>query len=163
LDKFSLLKQLTGEFPMTRLLYEKSISHQGHLIIPFVFARADEQLIYSYKLLSGLSHKGRFNKSDNPAGIYSNRLDSIIDIAKSHLDKNSDLVNSSDYFKRRYTYRDNLIIVYEVVGKYFYDHYKPDSLNNVAAPKLFQSEQECISWIKQGLDRSYRGEEAEKV
>jgi hypothetical protein len=56
-----------------------------------------------------------------------------------------------------------LIVIHEGAGKYFYDHYKPEELNNVAAPKLFKSESDCISWIKQGLDRSHKGEEAEKV
>lgn len=147
---------------MCYLLYEKSISYQGHLIIPFNFGRVDEQLIYSYKLLSELSYKGKLHKSDNPAGIYSSSIDSIIDIAKEHLDTNSDVVNNLDYFKCRYTYRHNLIIIYEESGKYFYDHYKPDSLDNVAAPKIFKSEQDCISWIKQGLDHSSLGEEVEK-
>lgn len=148
---------------MSRLLYENSVSYKGHLIIPFLFGKVDSQSIYSYKLLSELGYKGKFHKSENPAGIYSNSIDNIMATAKEHLDKNSDVINSIDYFKCRYTYRHNLIIIYESAGKYFYDHYKPENLNNVAAPKLFKSEQECISWIKQGLDRSYIGEEAEKV
>lgn len=148
---------------MSRLLYEKSVSYKGYLIIPFVFGIADSQSIYSYKLLSELGHKGKFHKSENPVGIYSSSLEGSITVAKEHLDKNSDVVSSDDYFKRRYTYRNNLIIVYETGGKYFYDHYKPEHLNNVAAPKIFKSEQECISWIKQGLDRSAIGEEAEKL
>jgi hypothetical protein len=96
-------------------------------------------------------------------GIYSSSWEGSITVAKEHLDKNSEVVSSDDYFKRRYTYQNNLIIVYETGGKYFYDHYKPEHLNNVAAPKIFKSEQECISWIKQGLDRSAIGEEAEKL
>ena len=148
---------------MNRLLYEKSVSYKGHLIIPFVFGMADGESIYSYKLLSELGHKGKFHKSENPSGIYSDSSDSIIDIAKEHLDKNLDIGTSVDYFKCRYTYRDNLIVIHEGAGKYFYDHYKPEELNNVAAPKLFKSESDCISWIKQGLDRSHKGEEAEKV
>lgn len=139
---------------MNRLLYEKSVSYKGHLIIPFIFGAADEKSIYSYKLLSELGHKGKFNKAENPAAIYSDSSDSIIAIAKEHLDNYSDVGTSIDYFKCRYTYRDNLIIVHAAGGKYFYDHYKPEELNNVAAPKLFNSEYECISWIKQGLDRS---------
>jgi hypothetical protein len=47
-----------------------------------------------------------------------------------------------------------LIIVYQLANKYFYDHYKPENLNNVAAPKIFETEQECINWIKEGLDKS---------
>lgn len=148
---------------MSRLLYEKSVSYYGHLIIPFIYGRADEQTIYSYKLLSGLGHKGKFHKSENPVGMYSSSVERIVAIAKEHLDENSDVVSRDDYFKHRYTYRNNLIIVYEVSGKYFYDHYNPYSLNNIAAPKIFKSEYECIRWIKQGLDRSHTGEEAEKV
>jgi hypothetical protein len=139
---------------MSRLLYEKSVPDKGHLIIPFIFGVADGKSIYSYKLLSELGHKGKFHKAENPAGIYSNSSDSIIAIAKEHLDNSSDVVTTIDYFKYRYTYLYNLIIVHETAGKYFYDHYKPEGLNNVAAPKLFNSEYECISWIKQGLDRS---------
>lgn len=148
---------------MSQLLYEKSVSYKGYLIIPFVFGIADGQSVYSYKLLSELGHKGKFHKSENPAGIYSSSWEGSIAVAKEHLDQNSKVFSSDDYFKRRYTYQNNLIIVYETGGKYFYDHYKPDQLNNVAAPKLFKSEQECISWIKQGLDRSVIGEEAEKL
>jgi hypothetical protein len=139
---------------MNRLLYEKSVSYKEHLIIPFLFGKADSEAIYSYKLLAELGHKGKFHKSENPAGIHSNSIDTIIDIAKEHLEQNSDIESHVDHFKLRYTYRHNLIIVYESFGKYFYDHYKPESLNNVAAPKLFQSEQECINWIKLGLDGS---------
>lgn len=139
---------------MNRLLYEKSISHQGHLIIPFVFGIVDSRSIYSYKLLSELGRKGRFHKSENPAGICSNRMDIIVDIAKEFLDENSDVVNITNYFKWRYTYHNNLIIISEETGKYFYDHYKPDNLNNIAAPKIFESEEACLNWIKQGLDGS---------
>ncbi|MBD2016456.1 hypothetical protein H6F96_21085 [Microcoleus sp. FACHB-53] len=148
---------------MSRLLYEKSVSYKGYLIIPFVLGIADSQSIYSYKLLSELGHKSKLHKSENPVGIYSSSWEGSITVAKEHLDKNSEVVSSDDYFKRRYTYQNNLIIVYETGGKYFYDHYKPEHLNNVAAPKIFKSEQECISWIKQGLDRSAIGEEAEKL
>ena len=148
---------------MSLLLYEKSVSHKGHLIIPFICGGANSQSIYSYKLLSVLGYKGKFHKIENPAGICSNSIDSITEIAKEHLDKNSDFVSDVYYFKRRYTYRQDLIIIYEGAGKYFYDHYKPERLNNVAAPKLFKSEQDCISWIKQGLERSQISEEAENV
>jgi hypothetical protein len=148
---------------MSLLLYEKSVSYKGYLIIPFVFGIADSQSIYSYKLLSELGHKCKFHKSENPVGIYSSSLEGSITVAKEHLDQNSEVFSSDDYFKRRYTYRNNLIIVYATGGKYFYDHYKPDQLNNVAAPKIFKSEQECISWIKEGLDHSVIGEEAETL
>lgn len=42
---------------MSRLLYEKSVSYKGYLIIPFVFGIANSQSIYSYKLLSELGLK----------------------------------------------------------------------------------------------------------
>ncbi|MBD2084959.1 hypothetical protein NDI49_22765 [Trichocoleus sp. ST-U3] len=139
---------------MSRLLYENSVSYKGYLIIPFVFGIADGQNIYSYSLLSELGHKGKFHKLENPAGIYSSCIDTIIEAAKEHLDENSDVVSQNDYFKNRYIYQDNLIIVYQLGSKYFYDHYKSDNLNNVAAPKIFGTEQECITWIKEGLDKS---------
>ncbi|MBD1837633.1 hypothetical protein [Coleofasciculus sp. FACHB-501] len=139
---------------MSRLLYENSVSHKGYLIIPFVFGMADDQNIYSYTLLSELGHKSKFHKLENPAGIYSSYLETIIEAAKEHLEENSDVVSQNDYFKNRYIYQDNLIIVYQLASKYFYDHYKPENLNNVAAPKIFGTEQECITWIKEGLDKS---------
>ncbi|HEY9903745.1 MAG TPA: hypothetical protein V6D43_15195 [Candidatus Sericytochromatia bacterium] len=147
---------------MSRLLYEKSVSYKGHLIIPFVLVTADSESIYSYRLLSELAHKGKFHKSDNPATLYMSSIEDIIAVAKEHLDKNSDIVSKEDYFKCRYTYRHNLIIIYQGAGKYFYDHYKPEALNNVAAPKLFNSELDCISWIKQGLNRSNLGKKRKR-
>lgn len=148
---------------MSRFLYEKSVSYKGHLIIPFVFGIVDGNPIYSYVLLSELGHKGKFHKSENPVGMYSCSISDIIDIAKSHLDDNSDVVTEGDYFKSRYTYRCDIIITYKLADKYFYDHYKNDSLNNVAAPRLFASEQECITWVKEGLDRSHINEEVERA
>ncbi|MBE9128413.1 MULTISPECIES: hypothetical protein [unclassified Coleofasciculus] len=148
---------------MNRLLYEKSISDNGHLIIPFVFSTVNSQTIYSYKLLSALVHKGTFHKAENPAGFYSNSIEGIFDVAQEHLNAHSDVFSPVDYFKCRYTYRYNLIIVYEESGKYFYDHYKSDSLNNVAAPKLFQSKDDCLRWIKAGLDRYPASEEAATI
>lgn len=147
---------------MSRLLYEKSVSYQGYLIIPFVFAMVDDLAIYSYKLLSEVGNKGQYHKSENPAEIYSDSIQGIIEVAEEHIAVNSDGVSREDYFKCRYTYRHNLIIVHEVAGKYFYDHYKPETLSNIAAPKLFKSEQACLSWIKQGLDRSHKGEATQK-
>ncbi|WP_017318102.1 hypothetical protein [Mastigocladopsis repens] len=137
---------------MSRLLYEHSVSYKGYLIIPFVFGKADNYEIYSYKLLSQICHKSQFHKAENPAGIYGSSIDNIIDIAEQHLDTYLEFVSHRDNFKSRYTYRDHLIILFQEAGKYFYDHYPPDSLNNIAAPKLFHSEYECLSWIKQGVD-----------
>jgi hypothetical protein len=136
-----------GEVKMSRLLYESSVSYQGYLIIPFVFSTIDNSKIYSYKLLAEIGHKSQFHKAENPAGIYGSNIDNIIDIAKEYIDKNLEFFSNGDIFKSRYTYRNNLIIVFEECGKYFYDHYPAESLNNIAAPKLFASEYECISWI----------------
>lgn len=148
---------------MSRLIYQKSVSSKGHLIIPFILGKIDSVTIYSYKLLSGLGHQGKFHKADNPRGIYAGNIQGIVDIAKEHLELYSDIAPSKDYFQARYTYRENLIIIYEEKGKYFYDHYKPDSLVNLAAPKLFNSEQACITWVKQGLDRSNSNEKTENA
>jgi len=138
---------------MSRLLYEYSLSYQGHLIIPYIFSQANFQQIYSYKLLSSDGRQGKFDRHDNPAGLYSSVLGEILQIAKDHLAQHSDIVNSTDYFKWRYTYGHDLIIVHEMSGKYYYDHYKSNSLSNIAAPKLFQSEYDCIMWVKEGLEK----------
>ncbi|QLE47082.1 hypothetical protein FD724_02330 [Nostoc sp. C057] len=137
---------------MSRLLYESSVSYKGYLIIPFVFGKVDNYEIYSYKLLSEIGHRSQFHKAENPAKIYGSSVSNIIDIAKEHIDQNSDFVNQRDSFKSRYIYRNHLIIIFQEGGKCFYDHYPPELLNNIAAPKLFKSEYECLSWIKQGLD-----------
>ena len=140
---------------MSRLLYESSVSFKGYLIIPFVFGKVDSYEIYSYKLLSEIGQKSQFHKAENPAGIYGNSISNIIDIAKEHIDKHSEFVSHGDSFQSRYTYYQNLIIVFQQDGQYFYDHYPPELLNNIAAPKLFKSEYECLSWIKQGLYRRH--------
>jgi hypothetical protein len=140
------------EVEMSRLLYENSMSYKGYLIIPFVFGKADNYEIFSYKLLAEIGHNSLFHKADNPAGIYGSNISNIIDIAKEHIDQQSEFISCGDSFKSRYIYRHNLIIICQQEGKYFYDHYPPELLNNIAAPKLFKSEYECLSWIKQGLD-----------
>ncbi|MEH2287952.1 hypothetical protein [Nostoc sp.] len=137
---------------MSRLLYEKSVSYKGYLIIPFVFGKADNYEIYSYKMLSEIGHRSEFHKAENPAQIYGGEVSNIIDIAKEHIDQNSESVHLGDSFKSRYVYRNNLIIIFQEGDKYFYDHYPPELLNNIAAPKLFKSEYECLNWIKQGFD-----------
>ncbi|MFM6191414.1 MAG: hypothetical protein ACKPEN_13430 [Planktothrix sp.] len=142
---------------MDRFLYEKSISYQGHLIIPFVRVTVSDRKIYSYMLLSQLGHKGKFHKTENPADLYCSQLEKILEIAQDHLDQHSDIVPQTDSFKCRYTYQNDLIVIYHEGNQYFYDHYKPYSLNNIAAPKLFGSEQDCINWVKTGLDRSETG------
>ncbi|MGB6301916.1 MAG: hypothetical protein WBF90_37880 [Rivularia sp. (in: cyanobacteria)] len=138
---------------MKHLIYESSVSYKGYLIIPFVFGKADNYEIHSYKLLSEIGNKSQYHKAENPAKIYGSSIENIINIAKEHIDKNSDFVSSNDdVFKHRYVFRNNLIIVSQEAGKYYYDHYLPDSLNNIAAPKLFKSEYECWCWVKQGID-----------
>ncbi|MDM9380150.1 hypothetical protein QUB80_05480 [Chlorogloeopsis sp. ULAP01] len=137
---------------MSRLLYEHSLSYKGYLIIPFVFGKANNYDIYSYKLLSEIGYQSHFHKAENPVGICGSSISNILEIAKEHLDNNLEFTSKGDYFQHRYVYRNNLIIVYQESGKYFYDHYPPDSLNNIAAPKIFTSEFECLNWIKQGLN-----------
>ncbi len=137
---------------MGHLLYKNSLSYKGYLIIPFVYGTADNCEIYSYKLLSEIGYNSQFHKAENPAQIYGSSISNIIEIAKEHINHNLEFVSEGDYFKYRYVYRNNLIIVYQEGGKYFYDHYPSDSLNNIAAPKIFTSEFECLNWIKQGLD-----------
>ncbi|WP_427160591.1 hypothetical protein ACQFX9_02710 [Aliinostoc sp. HNIBRCY26] len=145
---------------MSRLIYENSVSYKGYLIIPFVFGKADQYEIYSYKLLSEIGRKSHLHKSENPAQIYGNSTSNIVEIAKEHLDNNADFVSERDIFQSRYVYRRNLIILFHENGRYFYDHYPPELLNNIAAPKLFKSEYECLKWVKQGLDGQYLGQRA---
>ncbi|PAX53340.1 hypothetical protein [Brunnivagina elsteri] len=150
---------------MSRLIYENSVSYRGYLIIPFVcnkigntfIGNGSRGKIYSYKLLAENGSRNKLHKAENPTEIYGDSIDNIIDIGKKYIDrhlidKNLELVNKDDAFKNRYTYRNNLIIVSEEAGKYHYDHYSPESLNNIAAPKIFKSEFDCISWIKEGID-----------
>ena len=139
---------------MNRFLYESSVSHRGYLIIPFSTGTMKQQELYSYQLLCELGNRGKFHQFENPAELYSNSIEKLMAVAKQHLNQFSDILSQIDYFQSRYTYRDDLIIIHHEAGKYFYDHYKPDCLKNIAAPKIFKSEQECISWVKTGLDQS---------
>lgn len=139
-----------------RYLYEHSVSDRGYLIIPFVFGIASE-LIYSYTLLSELGHQGKFHKFENPAKLYSSSINQIIEVAKQHLKQYSDVESNRNYFQYRYTYLQHLIIIHEVNDRCFYDHYLPDKLNNIAAPKLFKSITDCVNWVKHGLERNYIG------
>jgi hypothetical protein len=155
-----------------RLLYEKSISYRGHLIIPFRFmtvSRLREEPLYSYVLLSELGLEGSLHQVENPGGLCTNSPEGVVAIAQAYLDThlpinagNAGTNPKTDYFKNRYTYRDNLIIIFAMGGKYFYDHYPPDKLHNIAAPKLFTSEQDCIDWIKDGMDRIHVDQEVER-
>jgi len=144
--------QWLGESWMSQLLYERSISHRGYLVIPFIFTKIDGETIYSYQLLSAIGRNGKFHKAENPTGLCDRTVDGITAIGKEFLDKHSDLQSDSGYFKHRYTYRHHLIITIHESNQWFYDHYPPDELRNIAAPKLFSSEDECLTWVKQGLD-----------
>ena len=139
---------------MDRLLYEYSVAHRGYLIIPYVSGAIETQSIYSYKLLSELGHRGKYHRADNPAQLHSASIDGIVMIAQDHLNEHSDIRKQDNDFKNRYTYRHNLIILYRQGDKCFYDHYPPQGLTNIAAPKIFRSETQCLNWIKQGLDRN---------
>ncbi|HLO85223.1 MAG TPA: hypothetical protein VK203_09460 [Nostocaceae cyanobacterium] len=137
---------------MSRLIYESAVSYKGYLIIPYIYGTADNYEIYSYKLLSEIGRRSKFHRVDNPARVYGSSISNIVDIAKEHIDQNAEFVSRDDGFRSRYVYRQNLIIVYKENGKYFYDHYPPDALNNVATPKEFPSEFECMKWVQQALD-----------
>ncbi len=148
-----------------RLLYEKSISYRGHLIIPFRFVTAPrfrEEPLYSYVLLSEMGHDGHFHQAENPGGLCKDSPEGIVAVAQEYLEAHGASNAQTDYFKHRYTYRENLIIIFEMAGKYFYDHYPPDTLNNIAAPKIFTSQQDCIAWIKEGMDRIHVNQEVER-
>ncbi|MDJ0705652.1 MAG: hypothetical protein QNJ46_20495 [Leptolyngbyaceae cyanobacterium MO_188.B28] len=144
---------------MNRLLYEKSVSYKGFLIIPSVYRRLSGETLYTYRLLADIGHKSSLHQADNSAGLYSSAIEGIVKIAKAHLNTQppgTELTNQYgvDHFKHRYTYRHNLIIVAEAGGKIFYDHYPPFELRNIAAPRIFTSPQDCMQWVKQGLDRN---------
>lgn len=142
---------------MNRLLYEKSVSYKGNLIIPFILGRIGCETIYSYKLLSEKAHNSDLPESDNLSGVCANNLSEIVKIAQQSLDERLKNPLGVDYFRERYIYQNNLIILHNERGKYFYDHYLPTELKNVAAPKLFISANDCLNWIKQGLDRQKVG------
>ena len=137
---------------MSRFLYEKSISYQGNLIIPFLLARVGGEMIYSYALLSEHGYKSQFHQARNPAGLCSNNLKEIIEIAEKNLDEHQALSSNDDYFQERYTYQNHLIILHKENEKCYYDHYLPHELRNIAAPTLFSGSDDCMNWIKQRLD-----------
>ncbi len=141
---------------MARLLYENSVTYQGYLIIPFSVGSIAGEDIYSYTLLSESGHRGRFHKATNPPDEFSSQIENVIKIAQTHLTHHSEIENDTDYFRCRYTYRNNLIIVLRQGRKIFYDHYPPSELTNIAAPKIFKSESECLIWIQQGLDLNHQ-------
>ncbi|AGY58099.1 hypothetical protein [Gloeobacter kilaueensis] len=138
---------------MDRLLYESSVSYRGFLIVPFRYATAAGATIYSYGLLCALGYRSRWHRSENPAGLFSSTLAGIGAIAREHLDCYGDILIEVDHFARRYVYCDNLIVVCQIGEKFFYDHYLPTSLEKIAAPRLFGGENECLEWIRRGIDR----------
>lgn len=139
-----------------RLLYEQSVVHNEHLIIPYIYSEIAGTPVYAYRLLSEKGHQSPLHRANNPAELYSSRLDGILEIAKEHLDEVVPTPQETDYFKRCYIYQQNLVIILEISSKFFYDHYPPTRLNNIAAPKIFASEWDCITWVKAGLDRNLR-------
>jgi hypothetical protein len=142
---------------MDRFLYEYSSCHRQHLIIPYACAPIAGHCIFSYRLLSEQGHRGRFHKAENPAELYADTFQETIEIAKEHLDRYCEIDVQDNYFKNRYIYKNTLIIVVQHHQKYFYDHYPATELINIAAPKIFCTETDCIHWIKRGLDRNYSG------
>ena len=88
---------------MNRFLYEKSITYQEYLIIPFVFSHIDSHDIYSYCLLAEQGYKNQLHKARNPAGLYSSKLEDVVEIAKKHLDEQATSDQESNYFQQRYT------------------------------------------------------------
>jgi hypothetical protein len=135
-----------------RFLYEKSVTHLECLIIPFVHSYVDGQEIYSYALLCEQGYTSILHQAENPAKLYSGKIQEIIAIAQQHLDTQITL-EGSDYFRQRYTYHHNLIIIHQQGNKCFYDHYAPTKLVNIAAPKIFSNTSDCINWVRCGLQR----------
>ncbi len=138
---------------LNQFLYSQSLSYQGYLIIPFVLNFISGETIYSYGLLSDGGNKNQWHQAINPGKLYSSQISNIIEIAQEYIDKNSGNFSQIDYFKDRYTYQNNLIIIHQENGKCFYDHYPPFELRNIAAPKIFNNPSECINWIKEGFNR----------
>lgn len=134
-----------------RFLYEKSVVYQSCLIIPFVHSSINDRDVYSYALLSEQGYNSVLHQAENPAQLYAAGLEGIVAIAKQHLDYQVTSEGTS-YFRQRYTYQHNLIILHQAANKCYYDHYAPDSLVNIAAPKIFASTSDCISWVKTGLE-----------
>ena len=111
------------------------------------------ELIYSYALLSSQGYDDEFHKAKNPAGICSNTLGDIIEIAQQHLNQYSVNLTEDGYFEQRYTYQNTLIIIHPQGKRCSYDHYPSHELRNIAAPTLFLNADSCIDWIKKRLAR----------
>ena len=138
---------------MTTYQYDKATAHRGFLIVPFEVTRLSGRPLYSYVLLSGYGSQHQWHKSGNLAGIYAEDIYDVIHHAKVHLDRQDACGGKSGHFSNSYTYLRNLVVIYESADRYYYDHYAPDSLTNIAAPKLFSSKEECIEWVRAGLLR----------
>jgi hypothetical protein len=136
-----------------RYLYEKLALHYGYLVIPFQCGAISGADLYSYQLLCAFERQGRFNREINPTEEYSASVDRVVEIAQAFLEAHSDLPSAINYVQQRYVYQGNLILISQIAGQYFYDHYPPDRLTNLAAPRLFETEADCITWVKQGIDR----------
>lgn len=136
-----------------KFLYERSLVYRGYLIIPFPYSSLAGVVVYSYCLLSLVANNAPFHRAENPAKLYEETIANIIEIAQNHLDQELKEAQPPDYCQQHYVYRHNLIIISVIGDKVFYDHYPPNRLHNIAAPKIFASEQDCIVWVKQGLDR----------
>ncbi|MEL6437874.1 MAG: hypothetical protein AAFQ80_01275 [Cyanobacteria bacterium J06621_8] len=134
-----------------RFLYEKSVAHQSCLIIPFVDSIVNDQDFYSYALLSEQGYNSVLHQAKNPALRYGTELEGIVAIAKRHLNQQI-ILEGTGYFYQRYTYRHNLIILHQTGNKCYYDHYAPNNLVNIAAPRIFSSAEECIEWVRTGLE-----------
>jgi hypothetical protein len=134
-------------------LYEKLVFYRGYLILPFQCGTISGADIYSYQLLCAFERRGKFHKAVNPAERYTDSIEAVVVIAQDFLDIHSDLLATSVYEQQRYVYQGNLILISQIAEKFFYDHYPPDQLINLAAPRLFESEADCITWVKQGIDR----------
>lgn len=127
--------------------------HRGYLIIPFLYGTVTGVMLYSYRLLSLVSSQATFHRAENPCDRIAEDPLSMIEMAKAHLDEHLAEEQTPDYCQQHYVYRHNLIIISAIGDRVFYDHYPPSGLNNIAAPKIFASEQECAEWVKQGLEQ----------
>lgn len=136
-----------------RYLYEKLVLHYGYLVIPFQCGAIAGSDLYSYQLLCAFERHGCFHRAINPTEEYAGSVERMMAIAQAFLSAHSDLKATLPSHQQRYVYQGHLVLISEIAGKYFYDHYPPQSLNNLAAPKLFETEERCISWVKQGIDR----------
>jgi hypothetical protein len=136
-----------------RYLYEKLALHYGYLVIPFQCGTISGADLYSYQLLCAFERQGRFNREVNPTEEYSASVERVVAIAQTFLATHSDLPAAINYVQERYVYQGNLILISQIAGQYFYDHYPPDTLTNLAAPRLFETEADCIAWVKQGIDQ----------